>query len=284
MSTAWQAQPGPANPPDVEKVRAVVSPEGDDAEQASRAYSRSSIAFPYADLGDAQKIAEVMHGEYGGQCTIDQLAASLDQSMRSGSFRSKISAAQMFGIVDNDRGRLGLTSRGRRIVDSTTRPAALVEAFLAVDLYRMIFEKHQGGTLPGDTGLQAEMVTLGVTHKQAERARQVFRRSAEIADFFRSGRERLVAPPRTGVADTMPTMATQAISPASTEPPPTSGVPNVHPLLAGLMQELPSAGQDFPSAKREDWLRAAEVIFRLVYGKDDDGKPVQRREDNAPGN
>lgn len=47
--------------------------------------------------------------------------------------------------------------------------------------------------------------------------------------------------------------------------------PALHPLLAGLMQELPAEGQGFPAEKRKDWLDAAQVIFRFVYGKDTSG-------------
>lgn len=271
MSTPWESDPEAGNSPAIKQAGTESLPNDGDGGDARRTYFRSSIAFPYSDLGDARRIAEVVHGEYGGQCTIDQLAASLGQSMRSGSFRTKVSTVQMFGIVDNDRGRLNLTERGRRVVDATTRNSALAEAFLAVELYRLIFDRHQGGVLPRDPGLEAEMVDLGVAPKQAERARQAFQRSADIAGFFRLGRERLVAPPQAAAADSMSTMATQTVSPATSERPRVPRVADLHPLLAGLMQELPSQGQSFPCDKRGDWLNAAQVIFRLVYGKDDGG-------------
>lgn len=274
MSTPWQSDPATTDPLADDAAPEVSPAQGGQIEAPAQPRFRSSIAFPYADLGDAQRIAEVMHSEYGGRCTIDQVAASLRQSTKSGAFRNKVSAAQLFGIVTSDRGQLSLTARGQRIVDKTTRHAALAEAFLAVDLYRAIFESHQGGVLPGDPGLQAEMVKLGVAPKQADRARQAFHRSADIAGFFRLGRERLVAPPQTVPADTMQAVGTPTVSldPVVSQPVTPSGTSKVHPLLTGLMQELPAAGQDFPSDKRQDWLNAAQVIFRLVYGKVDDGK------------
>jgi hypothetical protein len=251
----------------------VPSRNEDEDEDAPRKYVRSRIAFPYADLGDAIKIANVVHGDYGGRCSMDQLAASMGQSMKSGAFRTKVSTAQMFAIVENDHGRLHLTDVGRRVVDENTRGGALVEAFLCVDLYRILFEKHQGGVLPRDQGLEAEMADLGVAPKQAERARQAFQRSAEVAGFFRLGRDRLVAPPGAREGDSIAPVASQAVSPDSVSgPPPAANFPPLHPLLAGLMHELPQEGEDFSPDKRRDWLDAAKIIFRLVYGKDDGGE------------
>jgi hypothetical protein len=113
-------------------------------------------------LEEAARIAEVIHGQYGGQCTVDQLAASLGgRSTGSGAFRTKISTAQMFGLIVNDRGRLHLTELGRRVVDENTRKAALAKAFLEVDLYRLIYEKHRGGVLPQDAGFQAGLSSAG---------------------------------------------------------------------------------------------------------------------------
>jgi hypothetical protein len=39
-----------------------------------------------------------------------------------------------------------------------------------------------------------------------------------------------------------------------------------HQLIAGLVEELPPVGADFPAEKRENWLNAARLIFSLLYG------------------
>ena len=280
MSATDGSWPGPrAFVGDESAPPTLITTEGpgaqDDGASEGRTYTRSTIPFPYADLGDALRIAQVIHREYGDRCSADQLAASLGQRTQSGSFRSKVSATQLFGIITNDRGRLVLTPRGRRVVDDQTQRHALVEAFLAVDLYRAIFEKYQGGLLPADRGLQQEMIGLGVAPKQAERARQAFQRTADIAGFFRLGRERLVAPPDAEIGGNISDMPAAPV--AVTPDPPLSApapVPShrLHPLLDGLMGELPANGERFPAEKRKDWLDAAQVIFRLVYGKDDNDR------------
>lgn len=42
-----------------------------------------------------------------------------------------------------------------------------------------------------------------------------------------------------------------------------------HPLIEGLIQELPPVGAAFPQAKQEDWLQLAKVTFRMIYRTDE---------------
>ncbi|MGQ0741698.1 MAG: hypothetical protein ACT4OG_05310, partial [Alphaproteobacteria bacterium] len=55
---------------------------------------RSSIAFPYMDLGEAVEVALAIHNHVGaGPCTIHQLAAWIDMSPKSSGFRARMSAS-----------------------------------------------------------------------------------------------------------------------------------------------------------------------------------------------
>jgi hypothetical protein len=40
---------------------------------------------------------------------------------------------------------------------------------------------------------------------------------------------------------------------------------DLHPLILGLLQELPAPGEPFPSDKQDDWLEIAKTTFRLIY-------------------
>jgi hypothetical protein len=72
-----------------------------------------------------------------------------------------------------------LTDLGKRIVDPETHDGARAEAFLRGPLYRAIFDRYRAVKLPPDPGLESEMVGLGVSTKQTERARQILQRSAQ---------------------------------------------------------------------------------------------------------
>jgi hypothetical protein len=156
--------------------------------------SRSTIGFPYADLGEAEHAAAQVADSWG-QCRPEQLAAWLGHStLNSGAFRNKVAAAKMFGILEGTRNLIVLTGLGRRILENHNKRQARVEAFLSVPLYRAVFEAHRGERIPGTLGLELEMVRLGVSRTQVQTARQVFVRSAELAGFSESASNQLVLP------------------------------------------------------------------------------------------
>jgi hypothetical protein len=155
--------------------------------------NRSTIAFPYSHLGDAERIAQALVNR-GHDAALDEVAAELGTTTTSGTFRTKISTARVFGVIDIARGRLSLTQLGRRLVDPKQVARARVDAFLHVPLFNAVYEKYKGGTLPNNKGLENAMREMGVSPKQTDRARQTLQRSAERAGFFRSGSDRLVPP------------------------------------------------------------------------------------------
>lgn len=152
--------------------------------------------FPYSPLRDAEAIANVLHSELAGTAPPDQLAGHMGQTPTSGTFRTKVATARIFGVVNVTRGKIELTELGKRLVDPQHRDRARVDAFLHVPLFSAIFESHRsgGGLLPNDQGLENEIVQLGVSKKQAGRARQAFQRSAEQAGFFKTAKDRLILP------------------------------------------------------------------------------------------
>lgn len=158
---------------------------------------RSTIAFPYSGLGDAEQVAEALH-ERGDSASLDQVAAQLNQTVTSGAFRTKIATARIFGAIEVRRGEVRLTALGRRLVDPEKVREARVEAFKHVPLFKQIYEEYKGHQLPSAAGIEAQMEKLGVSPKQTDRARQALQKSAERAGFFESGKDRLVEPALSG--------------------------------------------------------------------------------------
>jgi hypothetical protein len=237
-------------------------------EQAERKNERSTIEFPYLDLDDAVEIAKTIHTAFGTSCQREQLAGQLKQSVTGGGFNLRLGTAKMYGLLTHERGTILLTELGMRVSDPQQEKVARVESFLNIPLYKAIFEKYNGKALPPtSSGLEAEMVTLGVAPKQKDRARQVFQRSAKEAGFFWSGNDRLVLP-ATGKA---------MHGPVKQEKPPSGGVvhgadskpqdevPKYSPFIQGLLQSLPPEKSAWSKDERKKWLQLAALAFDMMY-------------------
>lgn len=236
--------------------------------QPGQARTQSTIEFPYLDEENAVEIATGVHEVGGSGCDWDQLAAHLKQAAQGGGFRLRMICAKQFGLVTYDRGKIALTSLGLRVVDPQQQRAAKVEAFLQVPLYKAVYDKFRGGTLPPLAGLEREMQALGVAPKQADKARQAFQRSAKYAGFFEFGADRLVLPKNATPAGNGETpKADQALDPAKN--PSTGGGDGggsgLHPFIQGLLQKLPPPDSEWPVEARARWLTTASNIFSLMY-------------------
>lgn len=224
---------------------------------------RSTIQFPYVPLEDAIEVAQGIHGNVGhGECDDDQLAAWLKLSPKSSGFRIRIYAARMFGVIGTGPGHK-LSQLGQEIVDPQSARAAKVRAFLSVPLYSTVFSKYKGAQLPPAAAFEREIVQLGVSEKQKERARQVLERSADQAGFFEQGRNRLVKP---GIADSSDQQGSARKNEGGGggndggdgQEPPSDRLA----LIKQLVRYLP---ENLTNEKLAQWLRAAEMNLRLTH-------------------
>lgn len=229
----------------------------------------SSIQFPYGDLDDAVDFAKAIHAVGGQSCLAEQLAGYLKVSPTGGAFRMRLSYARVFGLADYERGHVSLTQIGMQIVDPSQEASARVDAFLTVPLYKAIYEKYKGYTLPPAAALEREMGSLGVSSKQTDKARQVFDRSAKQAGFFWVGMDRLTLPVIRSKPETKP------IEDAPPQPADTGrdgGGGNggkYHPFIEGLLKTLPKTGDKWSVKDRAKWLKLAANAFDLIYTSDD---------------
>src|SRR5256885_1168312 len=110
---------------------------------AAKKRFRSEIEFPYADLDNAVELAQMIHDKAGSSCEVDELAAWMGQSASGGTFRSRLGAARLFGLVETGQGRVTLTQAGRDALEGSGKErGARVDAFLNVELFRAMYDRY----------------------------------------------------------------------------------------------------------------------------------------------
>lgn len=238
---------------------------------------RSTISFPYLDLEEAIRVAKGVHSQGGKSCQQEQLAAELDIDMDSSSFRVKINTARIFGLVTYTTDVVYLTDVGLRICDDRQEAAARVDAFLAVPLYKRVYNEYKGAPLPPLTALENAFIGFGVATKQAASARQTFYRSAKRAGFFEADPKRLVLPSVKGRMDSTDSGTATIGNGAGIgdeKPKPDGGGDGggsiQNPLLRGLIEKLPQPDTEWSGEQRRKWLVLAVNIFDNVYTMADD--------------
>ena len=255
-----------------EKVKPLESEDDDAGEDGKR--QRSAIGFPYTDYENVETLANAIHAHAGhGTCSAGQLAAWTDQSAKSSGFRTQISAARLFGVIEYaDSDSLRLTDLGRRVLDPAKAKVAKAEAFLRVPLFKALYERYKDGVTPPAGALEREIQGLGVAEKQKARARQVFESSAQQTGFRSIAPNRLV----------MPAMVTKDEKPADERKGKNGGDDGgngglqLDQLLMALLRKIPRAEDGWPADNRLRWFRTFAMNVSQVY---DEQEPVEMKID-----
>lgn len=225
---------------------------------------RSEIDFPYSDLESAVQLAQTINDRAGSSCENEELAVWMGQTASGGTFRTRLGAAKMFGLIETGQGRATLTPLGREALDNSGKTqASRITAFLNVELFRVMYDQFKGAVLPPSPAIERQVVELGVSPKQKERARQTFMSSAKYAGFIDATTGRFVKP---GIVQR------EEIPPERREDEKRrdggndgNEPPGLHPFVQGLLKELPKAGAIWPEDQRQLWLDTASSIFKMIY-------------------
>ena len=186
------------------------APVAQKAEAGGRA--RSTLRFPYYSLNQALEMAAAIRNRGGGACSLDQLAAYLSQSPKSGAFMMKLAAARMFGLITNvEDGVVRVTGLGMNIL-APTYPGrddrrARLEAFDNIPLFEAMLRHLDNADLPPTVGIDNALRNqFHVPASAVPEARRTFMDSADQAGFFEAtgGRTRLVRPTVDGGAPPLP--------------------------------------------------------------------------------
>ena len=238
---------------------------------------RSEIDFPYSDLRAAVEIAQTIKTKAGNACRLDELALWMDQTATGGTFRTRVGAARLFGLIDVIQGRATLTQLGRDVLEnSELEQAARVTAFLNVELFRAMYDQNKGNALPPPPALERQIEALGVSPRQKERARQTFTKSAQYAGFIDLTDGRFVKPgiPQQRWSCGGPPSKSQRSGTGSGDDP---GGLELDPLLIALLRKIPPPDKGWPGPNRVRWFRTFAMNVSQIY--DGDGEPVEMKID-----
>lgn len=256
-------------------IKAVKEPEPDPKKGKARA--KSGVRFPYHTLDDCIQVARTIHERAGGVCSVAQLATLLDYSgVRNGAFRTRMSATRMFGLIEEaDEQNVKVSARGLAIVaeiSESLASKARVEAFMAVELFKKVYDRFDGTTLPGQAGLQNLLSTEYqiVTDRVAPTVR-ILLDSADQAGLFKTaGNRTRMTMPLTGASRTAP-------NPPATPPQSTPELtvrhggngggdgPKVDPAIMGLLERLPPGGTPLSTKKRKTLIEAFTATVNFIY-------------------
>lgn len=233
---------------------------------------KSTIEFPYLDLDNAVDIAKAIYALQGDRCEWNQLATKLGVAPEGGGFRMRMLTAKTFGLLTYEKGQVTLTELGLHAADSSHERKARYDAFMAVPLFRKLFERLDGQPIPPIAAIERIIESMGVAPKQKDKARQVFSRSAKQAGLLELSPDRLSTPP-----------SLHAATNETTKAPPLEplgggggggGGNHLHPFITGLLQKLPEPDSVWTVEARAKWLTTASNIFDLMYKGDDENVKV----------
>jgi hypothetical protein len=251
----------------------VVPPEAHSVGKQTR--PQSGTAYPYFDLEQSIKVAEVIYKNGGGHCTPAQLAAWLDyKSTGSGTYNMRFYAAKHFGLIDSARGVISTTQRGKDILAPVMPEDAVkakVEAFMSIPLFASVHDKFKGQTLPPEMGMKNLLQnTYKIVPERVTQALRVLMNSAEQAGFFSisQDRSRMIPPAFAAKAaerQEQPNAEPKVERQTAYGGGGGDGTRGVHEALSGLLRYLPPPGTPWSTQKRETFLKAFTAAIDLIY-------------------
>ncbi len=112
---------------------------------------------PFLMLGDALDLALRVYEHGGGAASFDLFSQLAGNSASSSTFVKKLASLKLYGLVAEQNKTITLTDVGLAIAAPTEAdgaPSARKAAFLRVDVFNRIYERHKGKLLPADEFLR----------------------------------------------------------------------------------------------------------------------------------
>lgn len=153
---------------------------------------QKSALYPAATIEECLEILNILKSLGGKSCSVQTIADKIGVSVTTNSFKAKISSAKQFGLIDNVRGVIQLTERGRSILyptSSVIEKDILIDCFQSAPLYIKIIQSFIGKALPSPERLANELLKpmYGITVAGKDLAADCFIKSAEYLGIIQNG-------------------------------------------------------------------------------------------------
>jgi len=113
---------------------------------------------PFVTFAESISFAEKIYENGGGRASYDLLSQIFNNSIKSSSFTKKLAAVKWYGmIIEPSKGDILLSDIGMAIAapqSPSAASSARKEAFLKIEPFVKIYERHKGKLLPADEFLK----------------------------------------------------------------------------------------------------------------------------------
>lgn len=127
----------------------------------------------------------------GKKVSVETVASSVGMSVKTNSFKSKISTAKQFGLLRGSDGAVELTDLAKSIiypVDEAAAQRARIESFLSAPLYQKLAERFENKAVPSFDKLgNILLLEYGLTKGAKDLASKKFIESAEQIGVLKNG-------------------------------------------------------------------------------------------------
>lgn len=223
------------------------------------------------------------------------LKNTTEKMAREGGVPSQVDRSYLSNLPGSTQSQLIASMKWLSLINGQMKPTPTLERIVEAEeadrklaVKTMLEAKYPGPmaleALATQQQLENAFRQMGVQGSTMRKAIAFYLGAAKYADIPVSQHFKTPKTPSTNGAEAKPRPKKQAKATAAVHNAAGAGREHgghLHPLIQGLIQELPSPNGAFPKSKQEDWLELARVTFRLIYKTEDGPAAASAGEDTG---
>ncbi|MFZ0635801.1 MAG: hypothetical protein WA755_07190 [Candidatus Acidiferrales bacterium] len=222
---------------------------------------------PFISFGTAISFAEKIYENGGSRASYDMLSRIFDNSIKSSSFSKKLAALSRYGlVVEPSKGDVQLTEIAMSIAapqSPQAEGAAHKEAFLRIEPFAKIYDRHKGKLLPADEFLKNILEQdCGIPRDLSDAWLQAFKDAIRVAGLLYERPDQKTQIMESGMqlrAPSVPSTATEPVHSIDKKPLVDALQPIEKPSDSGMNHRIKLSAGRFASFSIPDELTADDV-------------------------